>query len=81
MLDSLVIHTTCTALYHSSGFMLPAEGLHFSALVFTRGGFNDIHCIFHRQQKLNYLKPCILYIGFECKVFSIVNCRSKEPQR
>ncbi len=33
VLDSLVIHATCTALYHSSGFMLPAEGLNFSALV------------------------------------------------
>ncbi len=37
VLDSLVIHDTSTALYHSSGSCychhVPAEGLHFSALV------------------------------------------------
>ena len=30
--------TICTALYQSFGFMSPAEGLHFSALV-TRGAW------------------------------------------
>ncbi len=34
LLCYLISHTsTFTALYHSSGFLSPAEGLHFSALV------------------------------------------------
>ena len=54
MLDSSVIHTTCTALYHSSGFfiiMSPAEGLHFSALV----------CLFviHESAYLDSIALCL----------------------
>ncbi len=43
---SYMITTSCTALYHSSGFfiiMSPAEGLHFSALVQLI--FNSFFCL------------------------------------
>ncbi len=64
----LVIHATCTALYHSSGFfiiMSPAEGLHFSALVRVIYTYNflvsPVLCVFKSVHGL-----CIIFMQFYC---------------